>query len=107
MVFKFIFYVPETHLEQVKSAVFKAGAGIYGNYIECCWQILGTGQFKPLAGSQPHIGDINEHSTVEEYRVETICKEEAIQGVIKALKDAHPYEWPVYDTWQLSHYSSI
>ena len=45
------FNVPETHLETVKNAVFKAGAGKLDNYSHCSWQILGEGQFMPLAGS--------------------------------------------------------
>ena len=50
------FYVPESALEQVKAAVFAAGAGRIGNYDQCCWQVAGQGQFRPLAGSNPAIG---------------------------------------------------
>lgn len=107
MVYKFIFYVPESHLEQVKNAVFAAGAGKYGNYAKCSWQTLGGGQFEALAGSEPFIGEKGELTRVDEYRVETICKEENIELVIEALKNAHPYEWPVYDAWVLKYYSSI
>jgi hypothetical protein len=105
--FKFIFYVPESHLEQVKKAVFDAGAGKYGAYTNCSWETLGKGQFKPLADSNPFIGNKNEVCKVDEYRVETICKEEYIKQVIQALKDSHPYECPVYDVWALNYYSSI
>jgi hypothetical protein len=107
MVLKFIFYVPKTHLEEVKKAVFLAGAGKYGSYKNCSWETIGTGQFEPLDGSDPFIGQQNKLSKVEEYRVETICVQENIEKVIKALKDSHPYEWPVYDAWPLTHYSSI
>ncbi len=51
-----VFYVPESHLEAVKTAVFAAGAGSIGDYQNCCWQVLGQGQFQPQAGSQPFIG---------------------------------------------------
>ena len=50
------FYVPETHLEIVKDALFQAGAGKIGHYDHCCWQTKGTGQFRPLDSSSPHIG---------------------------------------------------
>jgi hypothetical protein len=47
---KIEFYVPETHLEQVKSAMFSAGAGRVGDYDCCAWQTLGQGQFRPQDG---------------------------------------------------------
>lgn len=50
-----VFYVPQSHLEEVKEAVFSAGAGIMGGYDRCCFQTLGTGQFRPLAGSSPFL----------------------------------------------------
>src|SRR5260364_208821 len=34
--------------------------------------------------------------TVEEYRVEMVCKSDAVKSVIAALKAAHPYEQPAY-----------
>jgi hypothetical protein len=46
--YQLIFYVPETHCESVKSALFKVGAGKVGDYDQCAWQVLGTGQFIPL-----------------------------------------------------------
>ena len=40
-------YVPESHLEQVKQALFSAGAGQLGDYRACCWSVSGQGQFEP------------------------------------------------------------
>ena len=54
--YSLVFYVPETHLEVVKEAVFLAGAGAIGDYDHCCWQAKGQGQFRPLEGSHPHLG---------------------------------------------------
>lgn len=90
------FHVPETHVEQVKNAIFAAGAGIIGNYSHCSWQVLGQGQFKPLAGSNAFIGEVNQLETVAEYKVETVCATNCISAVITALKKAHPYETPSY-----------
>ena len=47
------FYVPESHVEEVKQALFDAGAGRIGDYGSCAWQVLGTGQFQPMEGSEP------------------------------------------------------
>lgn len=90
------FYVPQTHLDVVKEALFDQGAGDYGNYDKACWQTLGIGQFRPLEGSNPHLGKINQIETIEEYKVEMICPGNKIQQCISALKLAHPYEVPAY-----------
>lgn len=90
------FYVPQDHLDQVKNAMFKAGAGKIGNYSCCAWQTKGQGQFMPLSGSNPTIGSHFHIETVDEYKVEIVCAEEYLQDVIAALHAAHPYEVPAY-----------
>ena len=94
---KLTVYIPEAHLEQVKAALFDAGAGRYANYDCCAWQVLGQGQFRPLAGSQPFIGRANRVERLQEYRVEMIVPDDAIASVLAALKAAHPYEEPAFD----------
>ncbi len=102
--YMFCFHVPATHLEQVKNAIFAAGAGIVGNYSHCSWQVLGQGQFKPLAGSNAFIGELDQLETVSEYKVETVCDDQCIHEVIHALKKAHPYETPSYQVWPLANF---
>lgn len=103
--YKLAFFVPESHLEQVKAAVFAAGAGRIGNYDQCCWQVAGIGQFRPLAGSNPFIGQIQQLEQVPEYRVEMVCDDAFIQAAVAALRAAHPYEEPAIDVWQLAEFS--
>ena len=55
MTYKLCFYVPVSHVEQVKQAIFQAGAGHIGDYDCCAFQVLGHGQFRPLDGSQPFL----------------------------------------------------
>jgi len=95
------FYVPELHCEDVKQAMFNAGAGKLGNYQECCWQILGEGQFKPTSGSQPFLGEKDKLENVSEYKVEMLCEKVKIEPVIQALKSSHPYEVPAYSVIKL------
>lgn len=95
--FKLGFYVPETHLEVVKHALFEAGAGRIGAYDSCCWQVLGQGQFRPLDGSKPFLGEQGAVKIVPEYRVEMVCEAVLIKAVVAALLDAHPYEEPAWD----------
>jgi hypothetical protein len=99
--FKLCFYVPGKDAEAVKQAVFSAGAGRIGNYDSCAWQVLGQGQFRPLAGSNPHIGVQGEIETVKEYRVEMICAEQHLAAALAALRASHPYEEPAIDVWRL------
>lgn len=99
--FKLIFFVPVEALELVKSAVFSAGAGKQGDYDCCAWQTLGTGQFRPLEGSKPFVGELDKLELVEEYRVETLVEETRIYDVVRALKQAHPYEEPAYEVIRL------
>lgn len=99
--YKFVFFVPESHLDAVKSAVFAAGAGRIGNYDSCAWQVRGEGQFRALPGSTPYIGTRDQLTSVVEYRVEMVCADEFIQPALAALRASHPYEEPAYDIWRL------
>lgn len=102
--FKLIFYVPVEQAEEVKEAVFKTGAGKLGNYSHCSWQVLGQGQFKPLAGSKPFIGKANTLEVVDEFRVEILVEESLIKEALVALKQAHPYEEPAYEVIRLEKF---
>src|SRR5690554_1902088 len=95
--FKLSFYVPESHLETVKEALFAAGAGRVGDYECCCWQTRGQGQFRPLPGSDPFIGEACKLETVVEYKVEMVCEDPLAPALVKALRGAHPYEEPAFD----------
>ena len=100
--YKICFYVPESHVEPVKEALFSAGAGRIGHYDKCSWQCLGEGQFRPLAGSQPAIGQHKVVESVAEYKVELVCADAHINVAIAALKAAHPYEEPAFDVMKMS-----
>lgn len=99
--YQIVFYVPETHLEQVKDALFEAGAGRIGDYDSCAWQTLGQGQFRPLEESAPYIGQTGQVEQVAEYKVELVCEEGRLKASIAAMLEAHPYEEPAYSVWPL------
>ncbi len=102
--YKLTFYVPDTHLETVKDAVFAAGAGRIGNYEACSWQVMGQGQFRPLQGATPFIGQPHQLETVDEWRVEMVVADALIHDAITALKQAHPYETPAFDASKIELY---
>lgn len=99
--YKICYFVPESHLEETKNALFLAGAGRIGDYDSCAWQCLGQGQFRPLDGSQPFLGESGQLETVYEYRVELVCDDSLIRAAVASLKLAHPYEEPAYDVFRM------
>lgn len=102
--YQIVVYVPASHCEKVKDALFAAGAGDYGLYDRCCWQTSGLGQFRPKPGSTPFVGKENETLGVEELRLEMICRGRALERATRALKRAHPYETPAWHSFKLENF---
>ncbi|ANC84495.1 NGG1p interacting factor NIF3 [Pseudomonas plecoglossicida] len=102
--YKLAFFVPASHVEVVKAAVFAAGGGRIGDYEHCAWQTLGQGQFRPLDGSQPFLGQTGQVEVVEEWKVELVVADELVAQVVAALKQSHPYETPAYEVWRLAEF---
>ncbi len=99
--YKMCYFVPESHLEITKAALFESGAGRIGDYDCCAWQCRGQGQFRPLEGSNPFLGQAGEVEQVDEFRVELVCRDELIQAAVQALKESHPYEEPAYEVFRM------
>lgn len=91
-----IVYVPATHVEQVKEALFAAGAGSIPPYRDCSWQVSGKGQFRPMKGSNPFLGEEGKLEYTDEFRVEMVVEDSLVDPVVSALLAAHPYEVPAY-----------
>jgi dinuclear metal center YbgI/SA1388 family protein len=100
-IFKFTVYVPTPYSDRVRQVLFDAGAGKIGNYTETSFNINGKGTFKPMEGTHPFIGKKGEREEVEEIKIETIVPERHLEAVIQAMKNAHPYEEPAYDVYEL------
>lgn len=98
---KFVIFVPETHAALVREALGKAGAGKVGNYKYCSFSVKGIGRFMPLTGANPAIGTINKLEEVIEDRIETICRKDELENILKAVKEVHPYEEIAYDIYPL------
>lgn len=102
--YKLIFYVPITDSEQVKEALFLAGAGRLGKYEYCSFETHGVGQFRPMLGANPAIGTLGSLEKVNELKIEMLCIPEKIHSVIKVLKETHPYEEPAYEVIKLEDF---
>ncbi len=94
-------YIPESSLEIVKNTMFKAGAGVLGNYEMCSWQTKGKGQFKPVSLAKPTIGKLNNLTTVTEYKLELLCSKSSLKNTIIAMKKSHPYEEVAYTVLEI------
>jgi dinuclear metal center YbgI/SA1388 family protein len=99
--YKIAVYVPESHEQQVRSAMLDAGAGHIGEYSYCSFNTKGTGTFLPLEGTSPYIGTQGKLEKVNEIKIETIAKESILDDVIKSMLHVHPYEEPAYDIYPL------
>ncbi|HKM39995.1 MAG TPA: Nif3-like dinuclear metal center hexameric protein, partial [bacterium] len=100
--YKLVAFVPPAHVENVRQALAKAGAGWTGNYSHCTFQAAGTGTFLPREGAKPYVGEIGKLEYTKEFRLETIVQEERLGQAIKGLLAAHPYEEVAYDIYPLA-----
>ncbi|MHB9026846.1 MAG: Nif3-like dinuclear metal center hexameric protein [Armatimonadota bacterium] len=95
---KLVVYVPETHMDAVRTAICRAGAGQIGNYAECTFGAPGIGTFRPEEGTTPYIGTPGgELERVREVRLETVAPRANLGPVLTAMFAAHPYEEVAYD----------
>lgn len=89
-------YVPGSHAEIVRAAIFDAGAGAIGDYDCCSFDCEGTGSFRPLEGAAPYAGTPGEVFTGKETAIDAIVPMSKIGNVERAILDTHPYETPAY-----------
>jgi hypothetical protein len=98
--YKLVWFVPASHLQATRDAVFVAGAGWIGNYSRCSWATLGEGSLFGEQGTRPAAGEPGRDETVAEYRVETVVPAERLAAVVDALRRAHPFEEPAFDVYE-------
>ena len=98
---KLVVFVPREALETVRDALFAAGAGRIGDYERCSWYTQGTGTFLGGTSTSPSVGESGREERVAELRLETVFPEESHEAVLAALREAHPYEEPAFDVYQL------
>jgi hypothetical protein len=98
---KLVVFVPETHVDVVREAMGKAGAGLIGDYKYCSFSVKGIGRYIPLPTAHPTIGKIGQLTEVKEERIETVCYKKDLNKIIKAIKKVHPYEEVALDVYPL------
>jgi dinuclear metal center YbgI/SA1388 family protein len=100
---KLVTYIPESHFERVKNALFEAGAGVIGNYDNCGYAVSGTGSFRGNEATNPFAGEKGKIHFEKEIRFETVLFSHLKDKVTEALIKTHPYEEVAYDLYALEN----
>ncbi len=100
---KLITFCPNDKAENVRKALFEAGAGGIGKYDECSFNSEGFGTFRAGKGTNPFVGEIGKQHKEPEQRIETIFPTYLESKVLKALFSSHPYEEVAYDIYNLNN----
>ncbi len=100
---KLVIFVPESHAENVRQALFVAGAGHIGQYDSCSFNTAGSGTFRALEGASPYVGKQGEIHSEPEIRIETIVPAWIESRVMSAVREVHPYEEMAWDSYALTN----
>jgi dinuclear metal center YbgI/SA1388 family protein len=103
LLLKLVTFVPESHAEYVRNALFNAGAGNIGNYESCSFNLHGEGTFKAGATADPFVGTVGKLHFEKEVRIETVLPRFKQPEVLRALLSVHPYEEPAYDFYPIEN----
>jgi len=90
-------YVPENSANEIREALFRAGAGHIGNYSHCSFNLKGEGTYMGNEHSDPTLGDKEKLETVGENFISVIFEKHLESKILQALDDTHPYEEVAYD----------
>jgi dinuclear metal center YbgI/SA1388 family protein len=93
---KLVTFVPKENAETVTAALYAAGAGQIGDYKNCSFQLQGVGTYLPTENTNPHLGERNQQTYVDEIRVELIFPGYRKKHLLDTLRKIHPYEEVAY-----------
>ena len=100
---KLNFYVPQAQAEQVRNALFAAGAGKLGDYDECSFSSAGEGSFRPSQNSTPYVGKKGERHIEGELQIQMVFQKHLTLQIVEALLSSHPYEEVAYEITSLAN----
>jgi len=98
---KLVVFVNVENAEDIRHALAKAGAGELGDYEACSFSSAGTGRFRPKKGADPYIGHVGDFEEVQEEKIEVVFPMSKKNKMLKAMFNAHPYEEPAYDLFEI------
>jgi len=100
---KVVTFVPHSHAEVVREAMFAAGGGHIGAYDQCSFSHGGEGTFRAGAGTTPYVGSLGEQHREAETRIEMVVERWNLGRVVASMKRVHPYEEVAHDVIMLDN----
>ena len=94
--------IPE-NAEEVRNALFNAGAGSIGNYDNCSFNSKGIGTYMGNEHSNPEIGERFEFVQGDEIKIEVTFEKHLESKILKALFQSHTYEEVAYEIYELKN----
>lgn len=100
---KLVTYTIQENANQVRNALFEAGAGSIGNYDNCRFNSEGTGTYRGNENSNPVVGNKGEIVESKEIKIEVTFEKHLESNILKALFQNHIYEEVAYEIYDLQN----
>ncbi len=100
---KLVTYTIPENVEQVRNALFDAGAGKIGNYEDCSFNSQGIGTYMGNENSNPEIGERFEFVETPEIKIEVTFEKHLQNKILNTLFANHVYEEVAYEIYDLQN----
>lgn len=100
---KLVTYTIPENVEELRNALFDAGAGNIGNYEYCSFNSQGVGTYQGNENSNPEIGERGEFVEAQEIKIEVTFEKHLEGKILKALFSHHVYEEVAYEVYSLEN----
>ena len=100
---KLVTYTIPENAEQLRNALFEAGAGKIGNYEDCSFNSQGIGTYMGNENSNPEIGERFEFVEAKEIKIEVVFEKHLQSKVLKALFSNHVYEEIAHEIYDIQN----
>jgi dinuclear metal center YbgI/SA1388 family protein len=100
---KLVTYTIPENAEEVRNALFDAGAGTIGNYENCSFNSKGIGTYMGNEHSNPQVGERFEFVQGDEIKIEVTFEKHLENIILKALFRSHAYEEVAYEIYELQN----
>ena len=100
---KLVTYTLPENAEEVRNALFDAGAGNIGNYENCSFNSKGIGTYMGNEHSNPQVGQRFEFVQGDEIKIEVTFEKHLENKILKALFKSHAYEEIAYEIYDLQN----
>ena len=100
---KLVTYTVSENHQQLRNALFDAGAGNIGNYENCSFNSQGIGTYQGNEDSDSEIGERGEFVENTEIKIEVTFEKHLESKILKALFSNHIYEEVAYELYDLQN----